>query len=184
VFDRERAGLDQLGPVVQREERFERFALTLADGDEVDELPVILRRKTDTLLVRDAPERGRVNGTAEMDVELGELVPERMRQRLASLFARRRSADPPSAPRRGGTSLRMLCPDCVSIVVRGCDGDDPIPDLRATQLLLRGRARDVALQHHVAVVRRADLAPTVLREQVEQTSDLRESLGLLSDVLA
>jgi len=49
--------LDQLGPVVQREERLERFALTFPDRDEVDELPVVLRRKADALLVRDAPER-------------------------------------------------------------------------------------------------------------------------------
>jgi hypothetical protein len=30
--------------------------------------------------VGDAPERGRVNGTTEVDVELGELVAERMGQ--------------------------------------------------------------------------------------------------------
>jgi len=66
--------------VVQPQERLERLPLALAYGDEVDELPVVLRRQADPLLVRDAPERRGVDGTAQMDVELGELVAERMRQ--------------------------------------------------------------------------------------------------------
>jgi hypothetical protein len=66
--------------VIQAEERLERFALALADRDEVDELPVVLRRKADPLLVRDPPESRRVDRTAEVDVELSELIAERMRQ--------------------------------------------------------------------------------------------------------
>jgi hypothetical protein len=84
--------------VVEREEGFERLALALADGDEVDELPVVLRREADALLVRDAPEGGGIDRSAEMDVELGQLIAEGMRD-LAALFARGRPAHPPTAAR-------------------------------------------------------------------------------------
>jgi hypothetical protein len=184
MLDREGARLDQLGPVIEREERLEGFPLTLADRDQIDELPVVLRREADALLVRDPPQRGWVDGTAEVDVELSELVSEGMRQRLASLFARRRSADPPAAPRRGGTALRVLGPDRVPVIVGRCHGHDAVPDLGSAQLLLGGRARHVALEHDVAVVWRADLAPPVLGEQIEEPRDLRETLGLLGDIFA
>ena len=103
--------------MVQRQEGVEGFALALADGDEVDELPVVLRRQPDALLVRDAPEGGGIDRSAEVDVELGQLVAERVRQ-LASLFARERPAHPPTAARRGRTALGVLGPDGVPIVVR------------------------------------------------------------------
>jgi hypothetical protein len=70
--------LDELRPAVQREERLEGLALALADGDEVDEFPVILGREPDPLFVRDAPEGGGVDGAAKMDVKLGQLVTERV----------------------------------------------------------------------------------------------------------
>jgi len=108
--------LDELGPVVQREERLERFAFALADGDEIDERPVVLRGKPDALLVRDAPEGGGVDRAAEVDVKLGQLIAERVWD-LAALLARRRPAHPPTAPRSGGAPLGVLVPHNVSVVV-------------------------------------------------------------------
>src|SRR5207237_864754 len=71
---------DELGPVVELEEVLERLPALRVHGDEVDELPVVLRREADALGVRDAPHRCRVDGAAEMDVELGELVSEGVRR--------------------------------------------------------------------------------------------------------
>jgi hypothetical protein len=60
--------LDLLGPVIEREELLERTLLPARDGDEVDELPVVLGGQTDALRVRDAPEVRGVDRSAEMDV--------------------------------------------------------------------------------------------------------------------
>ena len=76
----QRARLDQLGPAVQREEVLERLPLLPADGDEIHELPVVLRRKTDALLGGDAPHRSGVDRAAEVDMELRELVAEWVRR--------------------------------------------------------------------------------------------------------
>jgi hypothetical protein len=65
--------------VIELEEVLERLPALRVHRDEVDELPVVLRRKANALSVRDAPHRGWVDGAAEMHVELGELVSERMR---------------------------------------------------------------------------------------------------------
>ena len=102
--------------MVQREERLERLSLALADGDEVDELPVVLGRKADALLVRDAPERGGVDGSAEVDVELGQLVPQRVWD-LASLFARGRPAHAAATPAWRWATLGVLGPDGVAVVI-------------------------------------------------------------------
>src|SRR5437867_5367178 len=78
----------------------------------------------------------------------------------------------------------MFAPHAMPIVVGGHDLHQTVPDLGATELFLGGRARDVALQHHVAVIRRADLAPAVLRKKVEETCDLGETLRLFGHVFA
>ena len=71
ALDGGRARLDELGPVEEVEVGGEAAAPT-ADGDEVAEGPVVLRREADPLGVRDAPhDRGR-HRRAEMDVELGQ----------------------------------------------------------------------------------------------------------------
>ena len=55
ALDRERARLDQLRPVVDRVERVQvGDAARVGDGDEPVELPVVLDRERDALLVRDA----------------------------------------------------------------------------------------------------------------------------------
>jgi hypothetical protein len=66
--------------VVEREELLERTLPATRERDEVDELPVVLRRQADALGVRDAPEIRGVDRATEMDVQLGELVPEGMRR--------------------------------------------------------------------------------------------------------
>ena len=109
--------MDELRPAVQREERLERLAFALADGDQVDEFPVVLRRQPDALLVSDAPESGGIDRAAEVDVQLGELVAERVRY-LAALLARWRPAHPPSAARRGRSALGVFVPDRLAVVVR------------------------------------------------------------------
>ena len=102
--------------MIEREEGLERLALALADGDQVDEFPVVLCREADALLVRDTPERRGVDRTAEMNVKLGQLVAERVWD-LAPLLACGWAAHPPAAARRRRTSLGMLGPDAVSVVV-------------------------------------------------------------------
>jgi sporulation-control protein spo0M len=47
--------------VIQREERLERLPLALPYRDEIDELPIVLRREPDALIVCDAPESRGVN---------------------------------------------------------------------------------------------------------------------------
>ncbi len=102
--------------MVEGQELLEGLALPFADGDEVDELPVVLGGEPDALLVRDTPEGGGIDRPAEMDVELGQLIAERMRQ-LAALFAGRRPAHPPPAPGRGGATLGVLVPHRLSVIV-------------------------------------------------------------------
>jgi D-serine deaminase-like pyridoxal phosphate-dependent protein len=57
TLDRERARLDQLGPVVDLVEGVERVdAARVGDRDEPVELPVVLHRERDPLLVGEGPE--------------------------------------------------------------------------------------------------------------------------------
>ena len=73
ALDGERRGLDQLRPVVDRVERVEVLdAARVGDGDERVELPVVLDRQRDALLVREAPHDVRRDRAAEVRVELGE----------------------------------------------------------------------------------------------------------------
>jgi hypothetical protein len=72
----------------------------------------------------------------------------------------------------------------MAVVVRGRQAHDDVPYLRAPELFLGGLARDLALEHHVAVVRRPDDAPAVLRQDVEEAGDLGEPLRLFGHVLA
>src|SRR5205823_11410568 len=130
------------------------------------------------------------DGASEMNVKLGELVAERVRHRakasggLASLLACRRSSDAPAAARPGGLALGMVAPHDVTVVVRGGHADEPIPELRPTDVLLRLIARDLTLEHDIAVVRRPDDFPAVLGEEVEQPRDLGQTLRRLGHVLA
>src|SRR5687768_9802004 len=107
-----------------------------------------------------------------------------MRQCLVSLLARGRAADPPPAPRRARLSLRMFTPDHVSVVVRRRGPNETVPHLGAPKIFLGGLARDLALEHDVAVVGRADDAPAVLAQVVEEPGDLGQALWLLGDVFA
>ena len=73
ALDRKRAGLDQLGPVVDLVERVEAVhPARVGDRDEPVELPVVLDRQRDPLLVREAPEDLGGNRGAEVGVQLGE----------------------------------------------------------------------------------------------------------------
>ena len=73
ALDGERRRLDQLGPVVDRVERLEALdPARVGDGDERVELPEVLHRQRDPLLVREAPEDVGGDRAAEVRVELGE----------------------------------------------------------------------------------------------------------------
>ena len=88
LLDRERARLDKLCPVVQSEEILERLLRLLADRDEIHELPIILGRQANSLVMRNSPHRGRIDGTTQVDVQFGEFIPERVRhyrRRLAEV---------------------------------------------------------------------------------------------------
>src|SRR5580765_213131 len=75
ALDRERARLDQLGPVVDLVEGVERVdAARVGDRDEPVELPVVLDRERDALLVGEAPHDLGGNRRAEVRVELGEAL--------------------------------------------------------------------------------------------------------------
>ena len=75
ALDRERARLDQLRPVVDRVERVQvGDAARVGDGDEPVELPVVLHRERDALLVREGPEDLRGDRPAEVGVQLGEAL--------------------------------------------------------------------------------------------------------------
>src|SRR5688572_20740915 len=107
-----------------------------------------------------------------------------MRQCLASLLSRGRAADPPSAPRRARLPLRMFTPDHMSVVVRRRDPHETVPHLGTPKVFLGRLARDLALEHDVAVIGRPDDAPAVLAQMVEEPGDLGQALWLLGDVFA
>ena len=88
-LDRGRARLDQLRPVVDRVERVEiGHAARVGHGHEPVEVPVVLDRKRDALLVGERPEDVGGDRAAEVGVQLGEAF-----HRLSSSPSRR----PPSA---------------------------------------------------------------------------------------
>src|SRR5438132_9395705 len=102
----------------------------------------------------------------------------------ALLSARRWPAHAAAAARPRGLALGVRVPDGVAVVVGGADLKETIPDLGAPELLLRGRAVDRALEHDVAVIRRADEAPAVLGQEVDEPRDLGELLRRVGDELA
>src|SRR5205823_1454090 len=75
ALDGNRARLDQLGPVIDLVESVERVdAPWVGDRDEAVELPVVLDREGDSLLVGEAPEDLGGNRGAEVRVQLGEAI--------------------------------------------------------------------------------------------------------------
>ena len=73
AFDGDGRRLDQLGPVVDLIELVEALdTVRVGDGDQCIELPVVLARERDALLVRDRPEDVRRDGASEVGVQLGE----------------------------------------------------------------------------------------------------------------
>ena len=78
----------------------------------------------------------------------------------------------------------MFAPDDVAVVVRRRDPHETVPDLGAPEVFLGGLAGDLALEHDVAVVGRADDTPAVLAEVIEEPGDLGQALWLFGDVLA
>ena len=68
----DRRRLDQLGPVEQLEVAVEGPSAPRGHGDQVAELPVVLRRQADALGVGDAPHDGRRDRPAEMAVQFGQ----------------------------------------------------------------------------------------------------------------
>jgi hypothetical protein len=72
-FIGERARLDQFRPFVDPVKRGQvgDFA-RVGDGDELDELPVVLDRQRDPLLVRQRPQDLAGDRAAEVGVQLGE----------------------------------------------------------------------------------------------------------------
>src|SRR5438552_2680474 len=103
---------------------------------------------------------------------------------LGALFSCRWAAHAAPAAGPRGLPLGVLVPDRVPIVIGRADLEEPVPDLGAAQLLLGARLIDRALEHHVAVVRRADEAPAVLGQQVDEPRDLGEPLRRVGDELA
>src|SRR5205823_1713078 len=79
LLHRQRARLNELSPVVEREKILERLLRLLAYRDEIDELPVVLRGKPDPLVMRDSPHRRRIDGATKMDVEFSQLIAKGMR---------------------------------------------------------------------------------------------------------
>ena len=78
LLDRQRARLNELGPVVERQEVFKGFLRLLADRDQIDEFPVVLGRQANPLVMRNSPHRRRIDGAAEMDVQLRQFIPKRV----------------------------------------------------------------------------------------------------------
>ena len=116
-LDRERRGLDQLRPVVDPVERVEVLdAARVGDGDERVELPVVLDRQRDPLLVRERPEDVGGDRAAEMGVQLGEALVEHraeLTQVTVCYLGRRRGRRTPAA--RGGSRGRS----CAAAGTRG-----------------------------------------------------------------
>jgi hypothetical protein len=72
ALHRERAGLDQLGDVVDLVERVQAVdAARIRDRDHTVELPVVARRQSDALRVRGLPHHVRRHRPAEVRVQLG-----------------------------------------------------------------------------------------------------------------
>ena len=85
ALDRERRGLDQLRPVVDLVELVEAVhAARVGDRDERVELPEVLDRQRDPLLVREAPEDVGRDRAAEVRVELRETFVDHVAASLAS----------------------------------------------------------------------------------------------------
>jgi len=103
---------------------------------------------------------------------------------LASLLPRWWPADTSTAPWSGWSTLGVITPHDVAVVIGRRDLDEAVPELGAADVLLCLIAADVALEHHVAVVGRPDHLPPVLGELVEEIGDLGQTLRGLSDVLA
>ena len=77
ALDGERRALDQLRQVVDPVERVEvGDAARIGDRDHPVELPVVARRQSDPLLVRQAPHDVRRDRAAEVRVQLGEALVE------------------------------------------------------------------------------------------------------------
>ena len=72
TLDRDRARLDELGPVEQLEVAVEALGPPGVDRDEVAELPVVAGRELDPLRMGDRPHDRRRHRGAEVTVELGE----------------------------------------------------------------------------------------------------------------
>src|SRR5207253_5461879 len=97
---------------------------------------------------------------------------------------RRRTAHPAAAPWTRGRTLGVIPPHDVAVVIGGCDLDKAVPELSAADVLFSLVPADVALEHHVAVVGRADDLPPVLGKLVKEVRDLGQALRRLGDVLA
>ena len=110
ALDRDRRRLDQLRPVVDRVERVEvRHAAGVGDRDEAVEVPVVLDRQRDPLLVGEAPEDLGRDRAAEVGVELREAVTihpgDRNDDRRTRSRASRGSSLGRLAPRSTGLSI-------------------------------------------------------------------------------
>jgi hypothetical protein len=103
---------------------------------------------------------------------------------LASLLSGWRTAHPAPAPWSGWRAFRVITPNDVSVVVRRGNLDEPIPELCPADVLLGLIAADVALEHDVAVVGRANDLPPVLGQEVNEAGDLGEALGRVRHVFA
>ena len=99
ALDRERARLDQLRPVVDLVEGVERVdAARVGDRDEPVELPVVLDRERDALLVGEAPHDLGGDRRAEVGVELGEALLEHGSESSRVWGGRGRTLPAPLAP--------------------------------------------------------------------------------------
>ena len=76
-LDSQRRRLDQLGPVEKLQVLVEGVTAPCRGRDHLAELPVVLRRQLDALLVGDAPHDGGRDGPTEVAVKLGERHPAR-----------------------------------------------------------------------------------------------------------
>ena len=72
ALDRQRARLDQLRPLVDGVELGEALDAAGVDGHELDEVPVVLHRERDPLLVGERPHDGGIDRAAQVRVQLGQ----------------------------------------------------------------------------------------------------------------
>ena len=109
LLDGQRRRLDQLGPVVDPVERVEVLdPARIGDGDERVELPVVLHRQRDPLLVRERPEDVGGDRAAEVGVQLGETLGEHSGDFILRGYARRHRSRPAGRAARlraGGAPL-------------------------------------------------------------------------------